>query len=95
MNLERAFSYLGRAIHPLQDMIAHSGKWGNMSLDAPMGGASSPLFFFHMPWIDNEKREYLDTGMTIGKAGEYMTGLYCGIITTYIRMIGLLPYVSK
>ena len=66
-----------------------------LSLDAPMGGASSPLFFFHMPWIDNEKREYLDTGMTIGKAGEYMTGLYCGIITTYIRMIGLLPYVSK
>lgn len=95
MNLERAFSYLGRAIHPLQDMIAHSGKWGNMSLDVPMGGASSPLFFFHMPWIDNEKREYLDTGMTIGKAGEYMTGLYCGIITTYIRVIGLLPYVSK
>lgn len=62
-----AFYLFGMSLHPRQDMIAHSGKGGNLFYSNSItdsNGRLIPLFYYHLPGYDNPNWKYKNTNST-------------------------------
>lgn len=101
-HVKNAMKYFGEGLHPLQDMIAHSGKDGDIEQVLVLPNSSFALgepilFVFHCHMdldIDEPNTVYEPTNKPKGIEGMYVTYAYMLKVQGIINSYGLLSYVE-
>ena len=82
-SLKAAFFNFGVALHPLQDMIAHSGPGGNFGVPISTVNTPGKIYISHAVYLhlgkkyDDPNGRYLNTKYTKGQICDFLTGFFC------------------
>lgn len=81
--LQDAFFNFGIALHPLQDMIAHSGPGGDLGVPVSTVNIPGKIYVAHAVYLhlgkkyDDPNGQYLDTKYTKGQVCDFFTRFFC------------------